>query len=148
MRPASIIWFERLFLLGLALGLVNGMIQFDTALAQIESDPKLAQLGWGTGFVVTVMAISLLIPLLLWFLIARRASNIAKWVLVIFTVPGLFFLPSSAEQMSTSAFVLTWVLTAIQLAAISFLFKRDAREWLSPTAEEEDDGFKRGVNLK
>ena len=128
MRPASIIWFERLFLLGLALGLVNGMIQFDTALAQIESDPKLAQLGWGTGFVVTVMAISLLIPLLLWFLIARRASNIAKWVLVIFTVPGLFFLPSSA--------------------AISFLFKRDAREWLSPTAEEEDGGFKRGVNLK
>ena len=113
-----------------------------------ESDPKLAQLGWGTGFVVTVMAISLLIPLLLWFLIARRASNIAKWVLVIFTVPGLFFLPSSAEQMSTSAFVLTWVLTAIQLAAISFLFKRDAREWLSPTAEEEDGGFKRGVNLK
>ena len=101
MRPTSIVLFERLFLLSLAIALVNGFLQYDALVAQVGNDPALAQLGWGSGAILVVMAISLLIPLLLWYFIARRASNIAKWILVVMTLLGLLFVNLDPGQLGS-----------------------------------------------
>ncbi len=83
MRPPSIVWFERLFLLSLLIASIAMVTSFDTLVAQVEADPALAGLGWGRGAVIAISAISLLLPLVLWYFIARRASAFAKWLLVV-----------------------------------------------------------------
>ena len=86
MRPPSIVWFERLFLLSLLIASIAMVTSFDTLVAQVEADPALAGLGWGRDAVIAISAISLLMPLVLWYFIARRASAFAKWLLVLLPV--------------------------------------------------------------
>lgn len=130
MRPVSIVWFERLFLLSLLIGLLNAILSYDRTLAMVQSDPAFAQLGWGSGFVIVVTAISLLIPLLLWYFIARRASVIAKWLLVAITAIGVLmigFEPGEGASLTNIGILAT---TILQVAAIVLLFRRDAVAWL------------------
>ena len=136
MRPVSILWFERLFLLSLALVLVNSVVQYDAFLAQIRSEPALSAMGSGDGFAIGVIAISLLIPAILWYFIARRASIAAKWMLVALTVFGLPFVNFDPATMFNPARLTSLVVTGLQLAAIVLLFRADARAWMNRT---EDD---------
>lgn len=138
MRPTSIVLFERLFLLSLAIALVNGFLQYDALVAQVGNDPALAQLGWGSGAILVVMAISLLIPLLLWYFIARRASNIAKWILVVMMLLGLLFVNLDAGQLGSLAGIASLAVTILQLVAIVLLFRADARAWLSDDADDAE----------
>ena len=96
MRPPSIVNFERLFLAALALGLIGLVLGFDAATAQLARESALRQLGIGASeLLIGVSAAWLAIYLLLWFLIARKASNVAKWILVILSAIGaIFFLPA------------------------------------------------------
>ncbi len=138
MRPTSIVLFERLFLLSLAIALVNGFLQYDALVAQVGNDPALAQLGWGSGAILVVMAISLLIPLLLWYFIARRASNIAKWILVVMTLLGLLFVNLDPGQLGSLAGIASLAVTILQLVAIVLLFRADARAWLSDDTDDAE----------
>ena len=138
MRPTFIVLFERLFLLSLAIALVNGFLQYDALVAQVGNDPALAQLGWGSGAILVVMAISLLIPLLLWYFIARRASAFAKWLLVLLTVAGLLFLEIDIARVTAADTLMTLLVTLLQLVAIVLLFRADARAWLA--GEDVVDG--------
>ena len=138
MRPTSIVLFERLFLLSLAIALVNGFLQYDALVAQVGNDPALAQLGWGSGAILVVMAISLLIPLLLWYFIARRASNIAKWILVVMTLLGLLFVNLDPGQLGSLAGIASLAVTILQLVAIVLLFRADARAWLNDDADDAE----------
>ena len=138
MRPTSIVLFERLFLLSLAIALVNGFLQYDALVAQVGNDPALAQLGWGSGAILVVMAISLLIPLLLWYFIARRASNIAKWILVVMTLLGLLFVNLDPGHLGSLAGIASLAVTILQLVAIVLLFRADARAWLSDDTDDAE----------
>ena len=82
MRPKSIILFERLYLASIAVTAINTWLTYDRTLGQMERDPTLGALGWGAGMFMAVLAVSLLVSLLLYYLVAYRANVIAKWVLV------------------------------------------------------------------
>jgi drug/metabolite transporter (DMT)-like permease len=84
------------------------------------------------------MAISLLIPLLLWYFIARRASNIAKWILVVMTLLGLLFVNLDPGQLGSLAGIASLAVTILQLVAIVLLFRADARTWLSDDADDAE----------
>lgn len=130
MRPTSIIWFERLFLLSLAIALANAVLSYEAAVAMVQADPVMGELGWGDGFVIAVIAISLAIPLILALLIARRASSLAKWVLVGLVALGLLFISFDTETILSLANVGTAATTILQIAAVALLFRKDAVEWL------------------
>jgi len=136
MRPISIVWFERLFLLSLGLALLVSLLQYDLLLAEIEGQAAFASLGLGSGFVIAVIAISLLVPLLLWYFIARRASNPAKWILVLLTAAGLLYLDIDAARMWAPANIMALIVTALQIAAVALLFRADARGWLNPADDD------------
>src|SRR5687768_11985291 len=89
MRPDSIIMFERLILASLALSMFNFFVGYEPMMEQLDREPALQQVGFGVGFVIGSLVVGLAIYLLLWFLIARKASNVAKWILVVLTALGL-----------------------------------------------------------
>lgn len=130
MRPVSIIWFERLFLASIVLELVNSILIWEESMAMIAADPILSPRG--AIYLVLTMAISSGINLLLWYFIARRASNVAKWILVVLTVLGLAV---TAMLFATSDYprgledVATTIIYGLYLASIAMLFRSDAREW-------------------
>ena len=88
MRPESIVNFERFYLGALGVGLVNTALSWGATQEMLASDPALGAAGFGTGFFVSVLGLGLIIPLLLWYFIARRGSNIAKWILTVLFVIG------------------------------------------------------------
>ncbi len=129
MRPQSIRMFDYLFLGSLALSVLNFLLSVGDAEAQFAADPAAAQ--FGPGLLIGAFAVSMAISLLLWFLISRKASNIAKWILIVFTVIGLLMLPASIGALPPVALVLTLAITALQLAALFYLFKPDAKAYLA-----------------
>ena len=133
MRPQSIVLFDRLFLASLVLALINAVLAYSTLLEEVEADPALAQIGGGP-IVIGVVLASLLIPLVLWYFISRRASNIAKWLLVALVAGGLFFGEFGFAEGMTVPAILGLVVTLLQVVAIVLLFRADARAWLEDKA--------------
>ncbi len=139
MRPASIVNFERLYLGGVALGVLNSFLTWDQQIEQLKADPNTAAAGSGILLVTTI--ISVLIPLLLWFFIARKASVVAKWILVVLFVIGLIVLAVGLSQgtlPSGIGMVLAVVSFLMQAAAVYMLFRSDAKAWFSDGRGEVD----------
>ena len=130
MRPPSIVMFERLFLASVVLSVASFAIGFGDFSAQVANDPAMQQLGLGDGFVIGLAAAGYAIYLLLWYLIARKAANWAKWVLVLVLVLSLLSLPGALTRPWNLSTLSAVAIFALQVAAVVFLFRPDAKEWL------------------
>ena len=130
MRPQSIELFEKVYFGALAISLFmtvavswNGMV--------INLDARFP--GSGVALAAGATAIASALSLLLWWLIARRASNLAKWVLVILTAIGMFgflsslFMAAVPKDLTFAASAATNLLSAY---ATWLLFRPDAVAWL------------------
>ncbi len=130
MRPNSIVQFDRFYLGSLVLAVINSALSMQDTL----SDPRIASSGLGLGFLVGVQVFSFALILLLWFFISRNASNLAKWILTVLTVVGVLMtiptLPTLAGRglLGTAAVV---VITGLQIVAVVFLFRPDAKAWFA-----------------
>lgn len=125
MRPQSINRFEQLYLASTAVGVINLFVNY-RAIAE-RAGPV------GGGAVMIGAVIGWGIVFLFWYFISRRASNVAKWILVAMTVLGLLGMIRLLDRLAeygTLYAVLTSLTTLLQLASIVFLFRRDAVEWL------------------
>lgn len=126
MRPKSVERFELLFLVSLGLGVVHSALKWEQ-LTQMTT-------AW---VVLTTQAAILLIILGLVLLVSRRGSNIARWVLfVLFVLGGVMYIPSAAEifaQNPVSA-VLSSVQLVLQVTAMYFVFRPDAKPWFQKKA--------------
>jgi hypothetical protein len=72
-RPQSIVWFERLYLGAMAIGILNSIVNWSAMQERIAATPNSAMLpSW---FVPATMAIGLLITLVLWYFVARRGAD-------------------------------------------------------------------------
>lgn len=142
MRPSSIVRFDRLYLASIAVGLIGNILEWPLTMARLAENPDTAALG-STATVAAggMIAIGVAIALLLWFFIARRGSNVAKWILVVFTV---FAIGSLAVGFSTGAVILDAggivriVAVALQTVAVFFLFRPDAAAWFAPAIIEDE----------
>jgi hypothetical protein len=128
MRPSTIVNFEWLSLLAVLLGVATTVLTWDSLIASVRSKV----LGSGLEPAVAILAIiyiALLVMLIL--LTSRRASNVAKWLLVLIIALELV---ASAPRIPAmlGAGLLGWVETAqmlIQLAAVVMLFLPASRAW-------------------
>lgn len=127
MRPLSIIRFEQFFWASIVIGLINAALNFTKLTEQMAA----------TGAPVEILFVSfaagLLINALLWLFIARRASNVAKWILVVLMALGLFGIftwPTLLAQYGPLYIGLTVIATVLSYTAVGFLFRGDAVRWL------------------
>ena len=137
MRPKSIIMFERLFLGSLVLGALNVLLSYDDAAARVANDPGAQQLGLGSGFFFGITAGSFAVYLLLWFLIARQASTVAKWILTVFVALGVAFALPALTGSWTVTLALSLVIHALEILALVYLFRPDAKAWLSGAGQAD-----------
>ena len=121
MRPQPILYFERAYLLSIALGVVSIAVYWRELLQVAPPVP-----------LVVVSALMLGIVTTLALFVSRRRSEICKWILVLLTAAGLAFsLPSL--PVSLAAGPRGWlgiVQMLLQIVAIAFLFTPPARHWL------------------
>lgn len=132
MRPQSIELFEKVYLGSIALGLVNTALSWGALTASLQNAGN-AAVTMGPGLMVLSIVLSLVISLLLWFFIARRASNVAKWIYVVITAIGVFgVLSSLANPLAPKGLTMIggMIATGLQVFAAWLLFKPDAVAWL------------------
>lgn len=128
MRPASIQWFERLYLGSLVIGLANLLFHYGKLSSMMGS------LGGSVGFVFVSFFAGLAISLAFWYLVARRASNLAKWFLVALVALGLLGLPGSFSMtgtLGTPYIALGALATLVQAVSVGLLFTPEARRWFA-----------------
>jgi hypothetical protein len=136
-RPQSIIGFERCFLGGIAVGLINSAMSWSAIQSQLDRTPG-ADLLPG-GFMIGTIAVGLIINLLLWYFAARRRAVVAKWIIVAFFGLGLLgivrvvFSGIVAPTMNVFA-VVGLILQAI---AVWMLFRPDAKAWFAGRRDDD-----------
>ncbi|CAN5683397.1 hypothetical protein BH11PSE6_BH11PSE6_26870 [soil metagenome] len=127
-RPKSIVMFERCYLAAFAISLVSTVLLWSSLNEQFGAQELLLG-GW---FLPTVTVIGFAIPLLLWYFIALRGSDVAKWIataLVALGVAGTIFSLALGRYTPNAAGLLGLVRVALQIVAIWFLFRPDTRVW-------------------
>jgi hypothetical protein len=136
-RPASILWFERLVLLSIAIGIAGVYLQWDEAIATVEGG------GFGPGFVLVVIAGGYGLLLLLLWLIAWRASNVARWIYVVVSALGFLGLIDVASFRAQVNLIFALGLADYLLSAITLwlLFRADARNWFAGRRPVDPDIF-------
>jgi hypothetical protein len=121
MRPPAIIWFERLFLFSLALGVVQAWVGHEQAAAR----------GSLAGQPLAVV-LSLLVLGGTALLVSRGRIWWARWLLTLLYLAGL---PLFLIELDTGRVIgwaaLSVLQAALQAAATALLFTRDARRWVA-----------------
>lgn len=134
-RPQSIVNFERCYLGAVLLGFIATALNWKHMQAKVAVQQTEAMIG--AWYMPTILAISLLINLLLWYFAARRGSKVAKWIVVVFFVLACFgtamniarhnYAPGIAGVVSVAVFVLNAI-------AVWLLFRPDAKAWFGEPA--------------
>ena len=131
-RPASIVLFEKLYLLSIvvsAIGIALGWDRMTAAAAAQPGMPAATQ----QGLVIGAIAFTFAIAFLLLYFIARRASNIAKWIFVVLVAYGVFAFVtglSTTGLVFDAAFLTNAASLALTLYCAWLLFRPDAKAWL------------------
>jgi Na+-transporting NADH:ubiquinone oxidoreductase subunit NqrB len=144
-KPVSIIFFDRLFLGSLILGVLNFLFAWNDVSEKLASMPEFAAMGFGSGFIIGTFAVGMIINLIIWYFISVRASKIAKWILVVFFAIGLLSMlsnlsnPLGPQGLSLGIAI---IITAIQGAAVYMLFRPDAAAWFNRTPPIDPETFR------
>jgi hypothetical protein len=131
MRPQAIIWFERLNLGTLALGVVQSWLAWDT----------LVKTGQSIAFILAVQIFSFGLVIALTLLVSRRRSKVAMWILVVFFVlglPGMFMMLRGGLLLGSH--VISIMQTLAQFSALVLLFTGPARRWMNREKSDTDLG--------
>jgi drug/metabolite transporter (DMT)-like permease len=138
-RPQSIVNFERCYLGSVALGLIATALNWSHMQSLVAVQQSTAMVGrW---YAPTLIVVSLIINLLLWYFAARRGSVVAKWIVVVlfaFACLGIvtgFAMHTNPPGIAGVISVVVFVLEAI---AVWLLFKPDAKAWFGEPAPATD----------
>jgi hypothetical protein len=127
-RPKSIALFAKFYLLSTAMGVANVMTNYAGLRSYAISQ------GSAAAGPIAAVFLTLLSTLMFWYFITRRASNAAKWLLVILSALSLAGIPEAImySRMFGWLYGLTFTASGIALlAALVMLFRVDAVNWLT-----------------
>jgi hypothetical protein len=127
MKPLSIKRFEQLFIASAVITVLATMLNYGVLRSQ-----AIAQ-GSAAASPIAGVVFELLVSLALWYAIVRRASNVAKWILVVLVTLGAISLPWTYEEVflvSRSYSLLSIVAFVLSLASTALLFTQESIVWL------------------
>lgn len=142
MKPESIRRFDMSYLGSIVLSVVGYFMSYDAMVGQMEARTAAAGMELGSGAVIATMAVGTAISLLLWFFVSRKASAIAKWIIVLIFVVGLLsavgvWAPGLFSGPWTGLKTVSAVMVLLEAAAVYFLFRPDAKTWFDAPAADD-----------
>jgi purine-cytosine permease-like protein len=142
-KPPSIARFERYWFASTLFWLIGTRLAWDRTHHALTVNPQTIPVaGWAQWAIIALVVVT---TLLLWYLVVRHASSIARWVVVLLAVVGaarilltLFTLATSANPhpLSQGSFIISAALT---IASAAMLFRDDARLWFGDDLGEIDE---------
>jgi hypothetical protein len=157
MRPGAIVNFERLYLVSIGLVLVQQVLGYFFMRDMFNSVAGGMDMAEGTEGIFGVIMIFAIIfgvamatgvPLIFWWLAARKRKEFAKWVLLVltilsalnwlFTVVALFLVPEGPQDivvagglqsMQAVLVMIDGVAEIIGIVALVYLFRPEADAW-------------------
>jgi len=141
MKPASIRKFDLFYLGSIGLSIIGFFIGYDALVAQVESQGAAQGVALGPGVVIGGFAFSLALSLLLWWLTSAKRIALAKWIIVVFFVFGLFGLPSALAGGFSLMKSVNLLNVIAQAVAIWYLFQPDAKAWFAGSEEPDTQTF-------
>ncbi len=127
MRPTSIRLFTLFHLAATALVLVNNLLFWDFNVA--AADPRFGELA--PLVPASITATALFVPLLLYYLLVFRRSNVARWIIggiVLFWAGGVVV---AVGKFPTLMVTITASALALQIAGFCYLYTPPARQWFA-----------------
>jgi hypothetical protein len=122
-RPISVVWYERLALAALVIGLASSALDPATFFKYYER----------YSVVYLIMFVCSVAGQLLWiWLIARKRQNWASWislVVVIIGLPNFIWDFEERFRLNAAAAIVYHAGAALLMVAVFLLFRHDAREW-------------------
>jgi hypothetical protein len=94
MPPVSIKRFEKLFWISIAVMVLATLLNYGTLRDRAVSEGRAA------AEPAVEIAVNLGINFVLWFFIVRRASNLARWILVTLVALGVINCPGHSTKFS------------------------------------------------
>jgi hypothetical protein len=143
-RPPSIIWFERFFWGSILVSFLTTIATWTETRAAMAREAQGLMSETFVGVIIGVMIVTLLLLTALWYAIARRASNVAKWIYVVLTIGGTlltiptFFQPADLSVLAMAGSLLS---TLLAIVSVVYLFRADAAAWLSGKAPVDPGVF-------
>jgi hypothetical protein len=141
MRPQSIILFERIYLATVAIGVVTGIWSWLHWSELMPPGMPAAMAGIMPVIMGVSLAFGIGIDLLLWYFIARRGSNVAKWIFILFfalailgVVRGLFV---TSVHISVFRHLISVIELSMQAVCVWLVFRPDTTRWFR--GEPSDD---------
>lgn len=129
MRPNSIIRFEQLFLGALALNALNVFLNWDTwSMVMSRGDSSEGMNAFAT---YSIIVFPFLINLWLWNKIARKASSVGKWLLIVMFLISVIWSLATIDNYRTLGVTILFTILALKAGAIYMLFRSDAKQWFS-----------------
>lgn len=137
MKPHSIKLFDYFYLGGIFLGalaFISGFSSAEAELAAQSAENGIAVPPWvlTVGYIVGAA-----IGLLLWYLVSRRRSTIAKWVIVLFFLFSLSGIGGYLVGPTPLHEVYGLLSLIAQAIAVGLLFRADATRWLEDGAQDD-----------
>lgn len=122
-RPRSIVWFERLVLLSLVIGIFGAYAHSDRAIAAMSRPDE------APALLITAQAAIVAAILLLLWLVARRHSVAAMWLYVLLV--GLRVVAAVVAALATrfTPSAIYSLSIALEVATLVLLFRPDSRRW-------------------
>jgi hypothetical protein len=141
MKPESIRKFDLFYLSSIGLSIVGFFMGYDALVAQVGSEGAARGVSFGPGVAIGAFAFGLAISLLLWWLTSAKRMSLAKWIIVVFFVLGLFGLPSALANGLNLMKAVNLLNVVAQAIAIWYLFQPDAKAWFSGTEPTDTQTF-------
>lgn len=127
MRPSAIRQFEGFLFAGLAVDLVNNFLSWDAMAARFAAQGVAAS----PAMLIASCLLSTAVGLLFWYLIVRRRSRAAGWVMTVLVAAGAAgFVYKAADTGMSRMLALGLVGELLKVIAVSRLFAVEARQWL------------------
>lgn len=137
-RPRSILIFERLFLTSMIGSIIGFVLSYEAIADAIEAERDLVRVGISPASAIAFFVLTTAIWLLLYWLVAYRASNAARWVLTVLTGCGVLMIPLTLASEANFAMFFSLMVTALGVGAVLALFRPDARDWLEGSSSLGD----------
>lgn len=138
MRPQSIVLFDRAYLAGIILSIINFAVSWNGQMALMRDNPGVAanpaMADAVPALLIGGVALGTVISLLLWYFTAYKRSNITRWIIVVFFalgLLGLIGLPTAMARFGMVYTVLVVVGILLQVFAVVMLFRPDSQAWFA-----------------